>query len=366
MTMLLAIDRAAAAARQAGAHLAGRETPFLKSCWYVAGFAHDFAEALKPRTILGLPIVLYRDGAGRPVALSDRCVHRSFPLSKGRREGDTIVCGYHGLRYGADGRCLEIPGQSGVPSGIGVKSYPVREQGPLVWIWMGKDAPAPDLPLQDWVTDPLWPASNAYFHLQANYIALHENLLDLTHLSFLHAGTFGTPDYALAPYTVESDDDQGRFAILRTVSPTRLPPVWAKPTGLEGLDAARIARSEFVAPSAHVVNVRFEGLHVPQSERPDLQIKTAHLVTPETAATSHYFIHHGRNFAHDDASVTQFMHEQLCAAFREDVDGLALVEDMIARSPAEERYEVSLASDRAGVGMRRWLLAQVRRENSAG
>lgn len=356
------LERITAAARQSGARLAGRETPFLRNCWYVAGFAHEFGEALFPRTILGLPLVLYRNKAGAPVALSDRCVHRSFPLSKGARDGDTIICGYHGLRYGTDGRCIEIPGQKGEPNGIAVKSYPLRTQGPLVWVWMGDDAPAESLPLENWVGDAHWPASNQYFHLKANYLALHENLLDLTHLSYLHAGTFGTPDYALAPYKVESDDSTGRFAIMRTVSRTRLPPVWAKPTGLEGRDAARIARSEFVAPSAHVVNVRFEGLHVPEGERPDMQIKTAHLATPETAETTHYFIHHGRNFAQGDASITHFMHEQLCAAFREDVEGLALVEEMVAKSPPEERYEISIASDRAGVAMRRWLLKRVEGE----
>ncbi len=351
--------RIAEMARQAGARLAGRETPFLRDCWYVAGFAGDFGETLKPRTILGLPLVLYRDGEGCPVALSNRCVHRSFPLSKGRREGDTIVCGYHGLRYGQDGRCLQIPGQKNAPNGIGVKSYALREQGPLVWIWMGDEPPADAPPLEAWVGDAGWPASNEYFHLEANYLALHENLLDLTHLSFLHAGTFGTPDYALAPYSVELDEARGRFAVLRTVSPTRLPPVWAKPTGLEGRDAARIARSEFVGPSAHVVNVRFEGLDAPVEDRPDMQIKTAHLATPETAETTHYFIHHARNFAQEDARITEFMHEQLCAAFREDVEGLALVEEMVAKSPPDERYEISLASDRAGVAMRRWLLKQV-------
>lgn len=349
------------AARLADSRLAGRDTPFLFEHWYVAGLAEDFTRTLKPRTILGRPLVLYRSEAGAPVALSDRCVHRSFPLSKSRLEGDTIVCGYHGMRYEPGGRCVEIPAQSGTPRGIGVRAYPLREQGPLVWIWMGEGEPAAELPLGDWATDPAWPSSNAYFHLKASYIGLHENLLDLTHLSYLHADTFGTPDYAFAPYTVESDKAAGRFSILRTVMPTRLPVVWAKPSGLEGRDAARIARSEFRGPSLHTVSVQMYGLDTPEAERPDLRITTAHLPTPETATSTHYFIHHGRNFGQDDPSITGFMHRQLTAAFREDVEGLEAVEEMWAKTPSADRYEISVAADRAGLAMRRWIHREAER-----
>ena len=85
------------------------------------------------------------------------------------------------------------------------------------------------------------------------------------------------------------------------------------------------ARSEFRSPALHTVTVRMYGLDVPEAERPDLQITTAHLATPETATSTHYFIHHGRNFGQDDPSITGFMHEQLTAAFAEDVEGLEAV-----------------------------------------
>ncbi|HWL47014.1 MAG TPA: aromatic ring-hydroxylating dioxygenase subunit alpha [Sphingomonadaceae bacterium] len=350
------VARIANAARIASTKLADRHTPFLADCWYVAGFAEEFAEALRPRTILGKALVLYRTSDGVPVAMDDRCPHRSFPLSRSIRQGDTIVCGYHGLCYDRTGACVAIPGQTGRPSGIAVRSYPLREHGSLVWIWMGDSEPAAALPVGDWVADEArWPSSHDYFHLKANYIALHENLLDLSHLTFVHAASFGTPDYALAPYEVEVDDAAGRFAVTRSVIPTRLPPVWARPTGLEGKDAARIARSEFRAPSVHVVAVRFYDCALPEADRPDMEIATAHIVTPETATTTHYFIHHARNFAVDDSSITSFMHGQLVGAFREDVTTLEAVEAMIAETDDDAFYEVSLATDRAGLAMRRWL-----------
>ncbi len=342
-------------ARRAGQRLAGRDTPFIFDCWYVAGFSHEFSRDLFARTILGRPLVFFRTEEGAPVALSDRCVHRSFPLSKSTLQGDTIVCGYHGLRFDQSGQCIEVPAQQGpCPAGIGVRSYPVREQGPLVWIWMGDGEPAAALPVGDWVGTAQWPGSQQYFHLPASYVALHENLLDLTHLSFLHAGTLGTPDFAPAPYDLELDEELGHFKLVRTVKPTHLPPVWAKPLNLAGVDAVRQTTSEFVAPSLHLVTGHFYSMEE-AANPPDTRIQTAHLPTPETATSTHYFIHHARNFALGDDAVEKFMHRNLVAAFSEDVAGLTALEKLVEATPDEDMFEISFASDRAAVAMRRWL-----------
>lgn len=347
--------------RRAAQRLAGRETPFLLNCWYVAGFAWEFNRALLPRTILERPLVFFRTEQGAPVALADRCVHRSFPLSRSRLVGDTVVCGYHGLTYDPEGACVVATALGGRPPALGVRSYPLREQGPLVWIWMGDQPPADELPIGDWPASPDWPASQQYYHLPASYIALHENLLDLTHLTVLHEASFGTPDYAAAPFEMTLDEANGRFAVTRSVIPTRLPPVWGAPLGLMDKDAARVVRSEFVGPSAHVVHGHFYGLDQ-AADPPDTRIRTAHLPTPETATTTHYFIHHGRNFAVEDPAVTGFMQEQLTIAFSEDVEGLTEVERAWAATPEEDRYEISLPFDRAGVAMRRWLYKAVQGE----
>ena len=336
--------------------LVDRTTPFIFNCWYVAGFADEIGRTLLARTILGRPLVLYRTEAGTPVAMDDRCIHRSFPLSRSLLDGDTIVCGYHGMRYDCAGRCVEVPSQKHTPQGLGVRAYKMVERGPLVWIWMG-DAAADESQIPDighWTCDPRWISSQGYIPLKASYIALHENLLDLSHLSFLHRNSFGTPDYAKAPFRVEMDEERGRFALLRDVLPTRLPPIWAKPTGLEGVDAARIVRSEFYGPSLHVVQVAFYGLDVPEAERPDYMVRTAHLVTPETATTTHYFLYHARNFALDMPGITEFMHENLFKAFEEDRDGLEAVESMIAACGGAVP-EISFTADRANLAMRRYL-----------
>jgi len=246
------------ALKNAGASMANRHTPFVYNEWYVAAFATEVSRDFLPRRLLGKRVVLFRTEFGEPVALSDRCAHRAYPLSLGTLEGDTIVCGYHGFRFDVQGNCVEVPSASKCPKGIGVARYPVVEKGPLVWIWMG-DPDAADtalLPEQDWLSSPAWKHSQGSFHLNANYVSMHENLLDLTHLSYLHANTFGTPDYARAAF--RSEIREGYFALHRDVVPTTLPPVWAKPTQLEGCTtAARIVKSEFKSPAFHQVNVTF-------------------------------------------------------------------------------------------------------------
>ncbi len=350
--------------------MADRKTPFIFNEWYVAAFSHEIDRTLRRRKILGRHVVLFRTVAGSPVALEDRCAHRSFPLSASKLDGDTIVCGYHGLRYDTLGNCIEVPSQPRCPKGIGVANYPLIERGPLLWIWMGAPELAdPDkIPLQPWLESTDWERSQGYIALQASYISLHENLMDLTHLSYLHAATFGTTDYAAAPYDVVIEDAVGtkrpRFVLNRQVAPTKLPPVWAQPTGIVGNTAARIVSSEFVSPALHVVTVRFHDTALPVGERPQFEVRTAHIPTPETLTSTHYFIVHGRDFARDDPSVTQFMHEQLFKAFAEDVAGLTAVEQNLAEA-GEEPFEISLASDRPAIALRRYLKRRSDQEHGA-
>jgi nitrite reductase/ring-hydroxylating ferredoxin subunit len=350
------------AARVAGRSMADRTTPFIFNEWYVAGFAQEFDRTLRKRKILGRNLVLFRTTGGQPIALDDRCAHRSYPLSASKLDGDTIVCGYHGLRYNTAGDCIEVPSQAKCPKGIGVARYPLVERGPLVWIWMGgaELADPARIPHQPWLEASDWERSHGYFALPASYVSLHENLMDLTHLSFLHAESFGTADYAAAPYEAIVEDGESaperlpRFVLNRRVMPTKLPPVWAEPTGIRGDTAARIVSSEFVSPALHVVTAWFHDTAVPLAGRPEFTIRTAHIPTPESLTSTHYFIVHGRDFALGNPAVTQFMHEQLFHAFGEDVTGLSAVEQTLAEA-GEEPYEMSVASDRASVAMRRYL-----------
>jgi vanillate O-demethylase monooxygenase subunit len=174
--------------------------------------------------------------------------------------------------------------------------------------------------------------------------------MDLTHLTFLHANTIGTPDYAAAPYKLELAE--GHYKLIREVVPTTLSPVWGKTTGLGGRPtAARIATSEFLSPGLHRVSVTFYDSALPVDGRNEFHIRTAHILTPETRGSMHYFIIHGRDFALGDQAVGEFMHEQLFAAFYEDVEGLGALEAVLD-DVDEATYEISVASDTPAVAMR--------------
>ena len=128
----------------------GAMTTFARNQWYCAAWSNEVGRELLGRTILNEPIVLYRTEAGEAVALSDRCVHRRFPLSLSRLEGDNVVCGYHGFTYDCTGACVYVPGQARIPRTARVKKYPVVEKDTIVWVWIGDDDKA-DRTMIGWV-----------------------------------------------------------------------------------------------------------------------------------------------------------------------------------------------------------------------
>jgi len=170
------------------------ELPFVRNLWYVAGWASEFSGAGPfGRIIVNEPIAFYRKKDGELVALADRCAHRWAPLSYGRVEGDDLRCMYHGARFARDGRCVEVPGQERIPPILRVRTFPTVEKHRFVWIWLGDpervDARLiPDLGMLDQPERRIYFASLDY---DAHYSLITDNLLDLSHLAFLHEKTAG-------------------------------------------------------------------------------------------------------------------------------------------------------------------------------
>ena len=157
----------------------------------------------------------------------------------------------------------------------------------------------------------------------------------------------------------------GHYTLIREVVPTTLSPVWGQTTGLAGKDSgARIATSEFLSPGLHQVSVSFYDSALDEAERETFKIHTAHILTPETNNTMHYFIVHGRDFALDDAQVEAFMHEQLFAAFEEDVVGLGALEQVLGDQD-QYHYEISVRSDAPAVATRIYLKKRAEQERQA-
>ena len=167
---------------------------YLMNTWYQAGFADDIPAGGKlARTICAVPLVFYRRAEGSLTALADRCPHRFAPLSAGRVDGDSIFCGYHGLGFGADGKCMHNP-HGPIVSALAVRSFPVVERHTIVWVWLGdaeRADPAliPDLSYID--ETPPQARISGYMPTAANYQLISDNILDLSHADFLHPDTLG-------------------------------------------------------------------------------------------------------------------------------------------------------------------------------
>ena len=167
---------------------------FLHNWWYVAAWSHQVPSGeLVAQRILDEPIVLFRKRDGTISALEDRCCHRFAPLSRGRLEGDDLRCMYHGIKFAASGQCVEIPGQDRIPSGVLVRTYPVVERDRWVWVWMGNVERADEslIPRALGHEDPGYIIDTGELFYDANYQLIHDNLLDLTHLSYVHENTLG-------------------------------------------------------------------------------------------------------------------------------------------------------------------------------
>ena len=195
----------------------------LRNQWYCAAFGHELKREPLARMFLGEPVVMYRTGDGTPVAFEDRCCHRRAPLSRGKVEGDNLRCGYHGLLYDPAGRAIWAPGQDRLPAGARVRSFPIVEKHGWLWIWMGDPALADPkaAPNYDKYDHLEWASYDQLLPVKANYFLVVDNLLDLSHLPFLHAATIGSPEDTNPTLTWERGPDWVKgVRIARGLSPS--------------------------------------------------------------------------------------------------------------------------------------------------
>ncbi|WJK38649.1 aromatic ring-hydroxylating dioxygenase subunit alpha [Solwaraspora sp. WMMA2056] len=342
--------------------------PFARNQWYVAAYSNEVGRELLARTVLGEPLVLYRTEAGTAVALADRCVHRRFPLSQSRLDGDTIVCGYHGFTYDAAGSCVFVPGQQRIPRTARVAAYPVVEQDTLIWVWIGEDDPDPAaIPRAPWLADPGYTVVRGMAPLNARYSLLVDNLMDLSHETYLHGGYIGTPEVANTPITTTVDDDAGIVCVSRHMDDAECPPFYARSTGIEG----RITRwqdIEYHPPCLYLLHSRIapQGVY-PPAEGPDsaaFHAEIVYAITPSTEHTTYDFWAVARDFALDDESVSEYLYQSNHTVVMQDVTALNTLEQVIAAEP--ERYqELSINIDTGGLAARR-LIARMIGSGSVG
>lgn len=333
---------------------------FADNQWYVAAFAGEIGAGLLSRTICGHPMLFYRSRSGALSALSGICAHRGFPLSEApsRLVDGQIVCGYHGFTYGADGVCVAVPGQARIPGSARLAAYPVLEQDALVWVWIGDPdlAPLAVPPRAPWLDQPGWTVVHGMEPLAARAGLLIDNLLDLSHETYLHGGHIGTPEVAETPISVEESGD-GVLRISRRMPDAACPPFYSRSTGLTG----RISRwqdIEYFPPCLYTLHSRVAPSGVlPGADGADpggYHVEVVYAITPETERTTHDFWAVARDFELDNAGVSTFLAEANRTVVLQDVDALNALERSLHGGPGPRR-EVSVKIDTGGLAGRRML-----------
>lgn len=347
------------------AKLADHETPFVWNEWYVAALSDEIGQFLFNRRIMGISVLMYRRADGKAVAMQNRCPHRSFPLSRGILSDDRVICGYHGLAFNSDGRCVVVPSQSSVPEGLVTTAYLLVERSPFIWIWMGDPrlADASSIPDHHWLGDPGYAGFSDYLHCRANYIRLHENVLDLTHFPYVHGDAVGGEDYLKAPATVERHGD--KVVITRKLYNRPIPDTFGHVIGNVGNLCNRTSESWFMSPGFHLANATFEDLEGGVSGKTEFNFKIMHFFTPETAHSTHYFFGNARDAAINNELITQKFREVARSTFLEDEQALELVEDMWISDDSSQYRELNLRGDLGGLHMRRIIADRARSEVAA-
>lgn len=333
---------------------------FLKNAWYVAAWESELADGPLGRTILNEPVVLFRTPDG-VVALEDRCCHRALPLSLGKVVGDRIQCGYHGLEFDASGACVNVPGQSKVPPGAEVRSYPVVQRWGWVWIWPGDPAKADEALLPDWwwLDSPEWktiPGNNAApLPVACNYLLISDNLMDITHLSYVHTTSIGND--AILDFPVKTERFDRSIRMTRIV-PDRPPaPFWKKAGGFEGnVDRWLITTSDlpcYIVNDAGSVKIGSGIMPGEVDEEIGVEMKVMNLPTPETETTTHYFYAHARHFKIDSPEWDEVYRTQFTGVFLEDQHVLNAQQRMMSAMP--DAPEIDINTDAPNIQLRKLL-----------
>lgn len=318
---------------------------FPKDAWYVAAFDHEVTDRPQHRLLLGEEVVLYRTPDGEPVALFDRCPHRGYPLSAGGvTVGPNIQCQYHGLQFGPDGRCAVVPSGDKRPQRIKTRTFPVVERYRLVWIWTGDPAGAdpdliPDLGVYGVGAEGMHHTTGIRLDIAANYLMQIDNLLDATHITYLHEGQIDTGNVAGEP--LEFYEKDGRVFGRRQMRNEEQAPLTMKSFGFAGGKAHRTVTTEAWPPSLCGVLVEFEEADVPNPKKQSIQLIAA--ITPQDRTNTLMFTNSVKSFP----SVNPNESEDSRKLLGEDAAAMEAIQALFDRVEEKDRIEYGLAADQA-------------------
>lgn len=318
----------------------------LKNAWYVAAWADELAQGPIERSICNQRVVLWRSEGGTAAAVSAFCSHRRLSLVHGRVEGDRIACGYHGLQFSADGTCVNVPCQHGVPKGADIRGYPLVERWDLLWIWMGDPAladPATIIDVPQWL-QPGWGYNRgAAMTYDCNYLLITDNLLDPSHVAWVHPTSFGGSSCEAVPMRLRDAPDG--ITVSRWIMDAPVTPFYQGLVPFEG-HADRLQQYEVRYPALAVIRAVFVPAGQGGDDRPwgnqAFVMDSYNFITPETDGTSRYYWFQIRNVRPEDEALSEAMSAAVLAAFSEDLAVLNEVQRGMDNAPGTM---ISIATD---------------------
>lgn len=332
--------------------------PFLQNAWYALCWDEDLGATPVARTVLGIPIVLYRGAGGSPIALRDMCPHRFAPLSLGKIKGDNLQCPYHGLVFDRTGTCIANPnGKGATPQALSVPHYPVVTRDGMIWIWPGEPAKARDThpPAYGFLDEPGTRTVRSYLYVGANYELVTDNLLDLSHAEFLHPFIAGPGDFEGTELRTEQKGERVsalHFMPGHSMTPLFRPFFDESVTTMDGH-----AHLHWEVPANMTLDVG--AAHGAE----EVGILQTHLLTPETETSTHYFWAIQRSRLVDAPEFDRSLKEAVSYAFEHEDEPMvrAVAERMAGRTLFEMRPAL-LPQDEAAVRARRILSRKIEEE----
>ncbi|NYF80859.1 Rieske 2Fe-2S domain-containing protein [Granulicella arctica] len=310
--------------------------------WYPVALSREVTDGPVATKLLDELLVIYRVD-GKVVVANDLCPHRGVPLSKGKHDGQGIACAYHGLRFGAEGRCNKVPAQpdAAIPPKLHLRTYPTREHYGLIWTCLRPDlttigADIPSMPHWD---DPGFQQITCppidIFGFAGRQI---EGFLDVAHFGFVHADTFGDSNNTVVPpyrpiatkkgFEVEYRSSVGNY------------PIGATERGSSGFEWLRHFRVHLPFTATLVVHFPNEG-----------RLSIMNAASPVSAKVTRLFAPIARNY--DTDLPVQDVYDFNLRVFEEDK---AIVESQKPEClPLDSRMEAHILADRSSIAYRRGL-----------
>jgi len=292
---------------------------FIRNAWYVAADEREITDRPLARMILGEDVVLYRQKDGSYAALQNACPHRKALLSAGKVTDRGLQCGYHGFTFDGHGKCVAAPGEERIPHLSSVKSYPVAPKYGWLWIWTGDPAEAhgrPIAPMLEPYFNDQWVHARGYHYVAGYYELVTDNLLDLSHADFVHAGILGDERRGVAGKSAVKTRVDGNTVLMSRWDYDDSPPPFIVPmlNSTENVDWWRIMTWE--APGTLFLDVG--GCRAGTSPEQGRRLINTDLITPATESRTHYFWTTARCFETDDPRWTEQLYTMTKAAFDQD------------------------------------------------